>query len=167
MIEFIYNNKNSLYSLFYGIFLAVLGAIGISFHPLLAAVIVSSALVYTYNKTFLEDENIAFIALGYFFGLISYSFLMPTAFLFSFDNYLIRIFLQTLFISILIEEKYDRKFKYAVGLCLSFVCPISLCSLIAGVFQGIMGASMFGLGVITYILSFLFNYFCIIKELPH
>lgn len=165
MIEFIYTNKN-LQLILYGILFAVLGAIGISFHPLLAALVISFVLVYTYNQSLLEDENSAFIVIGYFIGVITYLIFMPSSFFFSFDNYLIRIFLQTLFVSILIEDKYSKEFKYTVGFCLSFTCPISIFTLITGLSLGIISITIFSLGIITYVLSFLFNYFCIIKKLP-
>lgn len=161
MISFIYNNINLIYSFIFGIFLAVLGAMGVAFHPLLSSAIITCVLIYTYKEEYLEDENINFVVMGYLAGIFSFFIFQPSFFLFSFDNYLIRIFLQTLFISLLIKNNHNKVLIGLIGCLLIPLCPISATSLIAGFYYNIIDISSFVLGVIVYVYSFIFNYYCL------
>lgn len=161
MISFIYNNMNLIYSFIFGILIAVLGAIGVTFHPLLASAITTCALIYNYTEAYLEDENINFIMMGYLAGLLSFFIFHPATFMFSFDNYLIRIFLQTLFVSLLIKNNHNKVLIGLIGCLIIPFCPITATSLIAGLYYGIINISSFVLGIIIYICSFVFNYYCL------
>lgn len=161
MINFIYNNMNLIYSFIFGILIAVLGAIGVAFHPLLASAIITCVLIYNYTEAYLEDENISFIMMGYLAGLLSFFIFHPATFMFSFDNYLIRIFLQTLFISLLIKNNHNKVLIGLIGCLIIPFCPIAATSLIAGVYYGIIDIFSFVLGIIIYICSFVFNYYCL------
>lgn len=161
MISFTYNNMNLICSFIFGILIAVLGAIGVAFHPLLASAITTCVLIYTYKENYLEDENINFVIMGYLAGLLSFFIFHPATFMFSFDNYLIRIFLQTLFISLLIKNNHNKVLIGLVGCLIIPFCPISATSLVAGFYYDIIDISSFILGIITYICSFVFNYYCL------
>ena len=161
MISFIYNNMNFICSFIFGTLIAVLGAIGVAFQPLLASAIITCTLIYTYTKEYFEDENINFVIMGYLAGLIPFFIFHPSSFLFSFDYYLIRIFLQTLFVSLLIKNNHNKVLIGLVGCLIIPFCPIAATSLLAGLYYGIIDISSFVLGIIIYICSFVFNYYCL------